>query len=713
MEEQQDIFNKPEYYINRELSWLEFNKRVLEEAQDESTPLLERAKFLAIVASNLDEFFMVRVAGLKKQVAAGLTRPCPAGLTPEVQIEKISEAVHQMVDEQYRCFNYKLKPLLAQHKIMFPESDELTFEQMSFLEGYFSREIYPILTPMAIDASHPFPFLQSTTLNIIFSFAKPLGSSSSTYSIVQVPDVLPRLIRLPSTTKDEYIFVYLEQAIAKYYDVLYPDQELLEAIPFRVIRDSDLAIHEEESYDLMREIEAELRIRKRGAAVRLAISKKASEAVLSLLIDKLDLDEADIYKIDGPLNLKDLMGFSSKIDISSIKEPPMPPQPIPGIPEDALVYDFIKERDIFLHHPFHSFTYVINLIERASVDPDVLAIKMTLYRVSGDSPIVKALITAAEKGKQVTALVELKARFDEERNIEWAKKLEMAGVHVIYGLVGLKTHAKVCLIIRREPEGIRRYIHMSTGNYNDATARLYTDIGMMTCDEEMGTDISALFNVLTGFSNPPNWHKIEVAPTGLRRKITHLIQREAKRSTKNQPGRIIAKMNSLVDQQIISSLYKASKDGVQIDLIVRGICCLRPGLPKVSKNIRVISIIDRFLEHSRIFYCKNGGNEEIYLSSADCMPRNLDRRVELFFLVEDRIVKKEIFSVLAAALDDTVKARILKSDGTYEQVSSKKKKHVRSQEVLYRAACQAVESQERKKKRLFIPLKSHKGTKED
>lgn len=713
MEEHQDIFKKPEYYINRELSWLEFNKRVLEEAQDGRTPLLDRAKFLAIVASNLDEFFMVRVAGLKKQLAAGLTKPCPAGLTPEEQLVKISGVVHQMVEEQYRCFNDQLKPLFAQYKIIFPRPDELTFEQLSFLENYFSREIYPVLTPMAIDASHPFPFLQSTTLNIIFSFAKPLGSSSSTYSIVQVPDVLPRLIRMPSMAKDEYAFVYLEQIIAKYCDILYPDQELLEAIQFRVIRDSDLAIHEEESYDLMRDIEAELRNRKRGAAVRLAISNRASEAVLSLLINKLDLSEEDVYKINGPLNLKDFMGFSNKIDMNSIKEPPMPPQPIPSIPEDASVYDFIKERDIVLHHPYHSFSYVINLVERASVDPDVLAIKITLYRVSGDSPIVKALITAAEKAKQVTAIVELKARFDEERNIEWAKKLELAGVHVIYGLVGLKTHAKACLIIRREPEGIRRYIHMSTGNYNDATARLYTDIGIMTCDEEIGTDISALFNVLTGYSNPPNWHKIEVAPTGLRRKITHLIQREAKRSTKNQPGRIIAKMNSLVDQEIISNLYKASKDGVQIDLIVRGICCLRPGLAKISKNIRVISIIDRFLEHSRIFYFKNGGNEEIYLSSADWMPRNLDRRVELFFPVEDEMVKKEVLAVMKSALDDTVKTRILKPDGSYERVSSKKKKLVRSQKVLYSEACRAMESQERKKKRLFIPQKSHKVIKED
>jgi polyphosphate kinase len=709
MEEQQNTFDNAEYYINRELSWLEFNNRVLEEGQEENTPLLERVRFLAIVASNLDEFFMVRVAGLKKQLAAGLTKQCPAGLTPEQQLDMIYKKVHKMVEEQYRCFNETLKPLFAKHRITFLCPDELSFEQLTFLEEYFNREIYPVLTPMAIDASHPFPFLQSTTLNMIFSFAKQLGSSGSTYAIVQVPDVLPRLIRLPAT-KDEYTFVYLEEAIAKYFDVIYPDQELLEAIPFRVIRDSDLAIHEEESYDLMRDIEAELRNRRRGAAVRLAISSDVSDAVLALLKNNLDLDDEDVYKINGPLNLKDFIGFPAKVDISALKEPPMPPRPISSIAEDADLYDAIKARDIFLHHPFHSFAYVINLIERASVDPDVLAIKMTLYRVSGDSPIVKALITAAEKGKQVTALVELKARFDEERNIEWAKKLEMAGAHVIYGLVGLKTHCKVCLIIRREPEGIRRYIHMSTGNYNDATARLYTDIGMMTCDEETGIDISALFNVLTGYSNPPNWYKIEVAPTGLRSKLIHLIQREARRSTKNQPGRIIAKMNSLVDQEIISHLYRASRDGVQIDLIVRGICCLRPGLPKISKNIRVISIVDRFLEHSRIFYFKNGGNEELYLSSADWMPRNLDRRVELFFPVEDKTVRKEVFEVLTAALDDTVKARVLQPDGTYALVSSKKKKPVRSQEALYRSACQAVEAQERKKKRIFIPLKGQKET---
>jgi polyphosphate kinase len=696
-----DELMNPDYYINRELSWLEFNERVLEEAQDVMNPLLERLKFLAIVASNLDEFFMVRVAGLKKQVAAGITRPCPAGLSPSEQVARIAEKAHKMIENQDRCFAEEVVPLLLEHNIKFLSSDEITEKQRTFLNEYYHREIYPVLTPMAIDASHPFPFIASASLNLIFTID---NKEPSLYSVVQVPDVLPRFIRLPGK-KDEYAFMLLEDVIVTYFNALYPDMTLRESNAFRIIRDSDLAIHEEESYDLIREIELELRKRRHGAAVRLAISAHASEEVLSKLKEELDIEDEDIYTVDGPLNLKDFMRLPSKIELHALKDPPVPPLPIAGVPEDGDIFSSIKEGDIFLHHPYHSFRYVINLIENASHDPGVLAIKMTLYRVSGDSPIVKALIDAAEKGKQVTTLVELKARFDEERNIEWARKLERAGVHVIYGLIGLKTHSKICLIIRREPEGICRYVHMSTGNYNDTTARLYTDIGLMTCDESLGQDISALFNVLTGYSRPPRWNKIEVAPTGLRKKIIRLIQREANRSTENQPGQIMAKMNSLLDQEIIYNLYKASQKGVKIDLIVRGICCVRPGIKEVSENIRVISIIDRFLEHSRIFFFKNGGNEELYLSSADWMPRNMDRRVELFFPVDDEKVKEEVMNVLEAGFKDNVKARALQSDGSYKRCTINGKPF-RSQEELYKMTCKAL-TVNKEKEEVFIPHKSH------
>ncbi|RMD57947.1 MAG: polyphosphate kinase 1, partial [Nitrospirae bacterium] len=566
-----DKLNRPEYYINRELSWLAFNRRVLEEAEDETNPILERIKFISIVSSNLDEFFMVRVAGLKNQVAAGITKPCPAGLTPQEQIDLILEKAHKMVDEEYTCFK-NILPLLKNSGITIQKIEELTVEQQNFLDDYYDKVVYPVLTPMAIDVSHPFPLLLSTSLNIIFTIEKP--DKKRFQSIVQIPNVLPRLIRMPSPTS-QYVLVDLGDVIKKYYDELYPGFNLIEAYVFRITRDSDLEIHEEESYDLLREIEMELRKRRRGAAVRLEIESTASEGIIDMLKRELDIEDKDIFKIDGPLALNDFMMLYNLVDKQELKYPPMPPQPLPGIPEDADILPYIKEKDILLHHPYHSFSYVINFIKNAARDPDVLAIKMTLYRVSKDSPIVKALIEAAEAGKQVTAIVELKARFDEERNIEWAKKLERAGVHVIYGIVGLKIHSKAALIIKREQDGIQRYVHMSTGNYNDVTARLYTDIGLMTIDEEFGTDISALFNVLTGFSEPPEWLKISVAPTGLRKKFIKLIQREAKRSTKDQPGRIIAKMNSLVDTEIIYNLYKASRAGVKIDLIVRGICCLR------------------------------------------------------------------------------------------------------------------------------------------
>jgi polyphosphate kinase len=697
-----DELTIPDHYINRELSWLEFNRRVYEEAHDKTNPLLERIKFLAIFSSNLDEFFMVRVSGLKRQIAAGIKKTCPSGLTPQEQLERIYERLHPMVIDEYVCFNDMIGYLSKNYQIHFMKPHQLSDEQRSFLDDYYEKEIFPVLTPLAIDACHPFPFLLSASLNLFFSFQK--NQDEIINAIVQVPDVLPRLVRI-SDKQGHYVFLYLEDIIVHYSHILYPDFKLIEAFTFRITRDSDLAIHEDESYDLLKDIETELRNRRRGEAVRLEIDKRVSASALAILIKELDIDDNDVFKINGPLNLKDFMNFYNQIDISELKFSLMPPQPLPGVPDDGDLFAYIKERDILLHHPYHTFSYVINFIEKAALDPDVLAIKMTLYRVSGNSPIVKALIAAAEAGKQVTALVELKARFDEERNIEWAKKLEKSGVHVIYGLLGLKTHSKVALVIRREPEGIKRYIHMSTGNYNDATARVYTDLGIMTADEDFGADISALYNVLTGFSNPPQWLKISVAPTGLRKKVISLIQREAKRSTKNQPGRIIAKMNSLVDEEVIYNLYRASQAGVSIDLIIRGICCLRPGAPRISKNIRVISIVDRFLEHSRIFYFRNGGEEELYLSSADWMPRNLDRRVELFFPVENPEVKKEVMKALDLALKDTIKARELQLDGSYVNVNSHKKKPLKSQDKLYESAVEAVKRKEKMEKTAFIPLK--------
>lgn len=658
----------PDYFINRELSWLAFNARVLEEGLDETNPVMERLKFLAIVSSNLDEFFMVRVAGLKDQVKANFNKQDSSGYTPKEQLRMINSRAHQMVQRQYQCFNREILPLLAEEGIHFLRSDQLSEEQEEFLSVYFDYHIYPVLTPLAVDQSRPFPLLLNKSLNLaVMLERKKSKSSKKVFAVVQVPAVLSRYIELPSSNGKE--FILLENVIKMYSNRLFKGNEVCSVHPFRITRNADMTLDEEGAEDLLKEIEKELKRRKWGAAVRLEIDAQMDDSVRKILQEAMEVHPRDIYAIDGPLDLTKFMSFTQLEGYDHLREETMVPQPAVDLIGEEDIFEAIAERDILVHLPFESFDSVVDFVTKAAVDPSVLAIKQTLYRVSGDSPIVKALATAAENGKQVTVLVELKARFDEENNIHWARQLEKSGCQVIYGLVGLKTHCKITLVVRKEGDHIRRYVHLGTGNYNNSTARLYTDLGLFTSNPEIGMDASALFNDLSGYSEPPEWRKLEAAPKGLRRKFREMIRREIEKHTPEKPGRIIAKMNSLTDEKIISTLYEASCAGVQIDLIVRGICCLRPGIPGVSENIQVRSIIDRFLEHSRIFYFGNGGDPEVYLSSADWMTRNLDRRVELLFPIEQPNLVERVTDILQVYLRDNTKARVLDSTGTYHRIS--------------------------------------------
>jgi len=671
-------------YINRELSWLDFNHRVLEEALDETVPLLERLKFLSIVASNLDEFFMVRVAGIKRQIAAEVVEATADGMTPEQQDAAISARVHRMVAEQYKAFNGTVRGALREAGVDFAEMGGLDDAQRRFLERFFTNEVYPVLTPMAVDPGHPFPVLLNTYIYIAVRL-KPVGVRSlrgGTLAFVQVPEVLGRAIQTPGHGGLTYVF--LEDLIREHLGAVFEGYEVLSAHALRVTRDADLTIDEEGAEDLVKAIEYELRRRPRGAAVRLEIDKAAPTALVKTLVTELDLDEEDVYRIEGPLSLRPFMRLANQIDRPNLKEPIFPPVPTSVGDDKKAIFKAISRRDILVHHPYESFDIVADFLDAAADDPDVLAIKQTLYRTTGESPVVKALERAALKGKEVTALVELKARFDEEANIEWARALEEAGAHVIYGVVGFKTHCKAALVIRREPGGIRRYLHLSTGNYNEITARVYTDVGLFTDDEDLGADASALFNAITGYSQPSAFRKFIVAPMAMKDRVIALIDRERDRAKSGVRGRIIAKMNSLVDREVVDALYAASKAGVKIDLIVRGICCLRPGIKGTSDNIRVISIVDRFLEHSRIFFFHNGGQEEYYLSSADWMPRNLLRRIETMFPLQDEEHKARVREILDVELADTVKARELMADGSYSRLRGRKA--MRSQEELYRRA---------------------------
>lgn len=666
MEKNEKInLNKPEYFFNRELSWLKFNLRVLREAGVKTTPLLERLKFVAITASNLDEFFMVRVAGLWDQYENGINKRDAAGLTVKAQLEEISKAAH----DQMKLLNKYLLSLVKELReagIYICRVSELSEKGRRWLEAYYQEEIFPVLTPMAVDASRPFPFLANKTLNLAVELTNQEGEDSM--GIVQVPSVLPRLLEVPGEEKRS--FVFLEDVINEHCSDLYSGCKILDVVPFRITRDADLEFDEDDIDNLLKEVEKSLRKRTRGASVRLEIYNKANSRIRKFLYDNLDITEQEVYEINGPLDATCFFKFASLPGMWPwLYEPFVPQRPL-ELPDDSDIFKVLRERDVLLHHPYESFDPVVKFVSDAANDPNVLAIKQTLYRVSGNSPIVAALARAAENGKQVTVLVELKARFDEENNIIWARRLEEAGCHVIYGLMGLKTHAKIILVVRKEADGIKRYVHLGTGNYNDNTAKLYTDMGLMTANDQFGSDASAFFNVLSGYSDPPVWNKLVMAPLGLRKKIYELIDNEISIVKKGGTGHIIAKMNSLIDYPVIQKLYEASMAGVKIDLIIRGICGLRAGMDGISDNITVRSIVGRQLEHSRIFWFQGGGKEQLFLSSADWMPRNLNDRVELFFPVETPAHIERIKKVLDLYLRDNVGAHMMQSNGTYRRVTN-------------------------------------------
>lgn len=675
---------KPEYFYNRELSWLKFNLRVLKEAMVKDTPLLERLKFIAISASNLDEFFMVRVASLWSNFDSGVEKRDASGMSVHEQLVAISQAAH----EQVRTQTKSLIALMAEMdavKLHFRRVKDLSELGKDWLEEYYREVVFPVLTPMAVDASRPFPFLANKTLNLAVELIKADGEHSM--GLIQVPSVLDRIVEVEPEGKRT--FVFLEDIIASHCHDLFKGCHILDMVSFRVTRDSDLDLEEDDSVDLMKEVEESLRKRKRGAAVRLEIFKTNNNRIKRFLEENLDVTEMEVYEINGPLDPTCFFKFIGMKGMWPwLYEPFVPQRPL-ELPDDSDLFAAIRENDILLHHPYESFDPVVKLVSDAADDQQVLAIKQTLYRVSGNSPIVAALARAAENGKQVTVLVELKARFDEENNILWARRLEKAGCHVIYGLVGLKTHAKIILIVRKEDNGIKRYLHLGTGNYNDSTAKLYTDLGLMTANDEFGSDASAFFNLLSGYSEPPVWNKLVMAPLGLREKIYALIDNEIAMVRSGREGHIIAKMNSLIDQPVIQKLYEASAAGVHIDLIVRGICGLRTGIEGISDNITVRSIVGRQLEHSRIFWFANGGEEQLYLSSADWMPRNLNDRVELFFPVETEEHIHRIKALLDLYLRDNVGAHMMQSNGTYRRVRNKLEP-VSAQSTLYEMAQLAV-----------------------
>ncbi|MCS6849624.1 MAG: polyphosphate kinase 1 [Gemmataceae bacterium] len=658
----------PSLYINRELSWLEFNRRVLEEAQDPNVPWLERLKFLAIFSSNLDEFFMVRVGGLVQKVQAGIRHGSGADrMPPTEQLERIHQVVRHMVAEQYECLTQEVLPALEREGIVLRGLSELSEVDRRHLRDVFSREIFPVLTPLAIDPGHPFPHLLNKSLNLAVLLKRP-HHDERLFAVVQVPAVLPRFVQLPSQGPG-YAFTALETVIRMHLPDLFPGMELDRATVFRVTRDSEYEIDDDEVEDLLKTIEEEVRKRRRGAAVRLEIEADAPLEVEQILMAALDLDSSHVYRIPGMLDLTGLFQIYGLPGYPNLRDPHFTPQPVAEFVQASNLWAAIRARDILVHHPYESFSHVVDFIEEAARDERVLAIKQTLYRTSSDSPIVRALQQAADNGKQVTALIELKARLDEERNILWARELEKAGVHVVFGFVGLKTHCKVALVVRREDDGIRRYVHLSTGNYNPQTARIYTDLGFFTCNPDFCEDVSALFNYLTGYCELPQWRKLVVAPSRLQAFMIEKIDQERAYQSAGREGRIIAKINGLLEPAVVQALYRASQAGVRIDLICRGICALRPGIPGISENIRVISIVDRFLEHSRIFYFGNGGNPEVYIGSADWMDRNLSRRVEVVFPIETPELKHRlIHEILATSLADNLKARELLPDGSYRRV---------------------------------------------
>jgi len=695
----------PSFYNNRELSWLDFNQRVLEEAMDDKNNLLERYKFLAIVSSNLDEFFMVRVAGLLAQLKAGFNRPeNKAGLIPAEQLAAINKITHELIEKHDETYLHQLTPLLAKENVNMIPISEVSDADLSFLEKHFNEHIFPVLTPMAIDAYRPFPMLLNKSLNLAIVLGEP-GETSDVkdflkkFAIVQVPSVIKRYVELPTNNRTRN-FVLLEQVISRFIDKLFSGYEVKSVTAFRITRNADLTIHEDEADDLLREIEEELKKRKWGATVRLEVQSQVHDKqVVDYLIEELEFHIKDVYFIQAPLDLTFLFSFYNTIQ--STHEHLVVETFIPQVPQDLIgkkdIFETALEQDILLHHPYESFEPIIEFISKAADDPEVLAIKQTLYRVSGNSPIIKSLERAVENGKQVTVLVELKARFDEQNNVQWAKELEKAGCHVIYGMTNLKTHSKITLVVRRKKNNIERFVHLGTGNYNDATARTYTDIGLITTDEQIGIDASNFFNYLSGHMEKPKYHHLIVSPFDIRDEFLKLIDQEISYHKQFGNGHMIAKMNSLSDKKIIMKLYEASIAGVKIDLIVRGICCLRPGIKDISENIKVRSIVGRFLEHSRIYYSHHNGEQKVFLSSADMMTRNMDNRVEILFPILKNDLKMRIYKGLDLILTDNVKAREQDSSGHYHYVERKADEiEINSQLMLCKMAYDTRKSEEQK-----------------
>lgn len=724
-------YSKPEYFYNRELSWLLFNRRVLEEAKDSSLPLFDRLKFLSITSSNLDEFFMIRVASLKDMVQVKYNKKDISGMTPAEQLAAINERTHLFVKDQYDIFNRSLIPALEKEGVhVLSHYENLSEKQSKYVDRYFTDEVYPVLTPMAVDSSRPFPLIRNKTLNIgaILRMKKDKAaggqfrdlylshgnkkkgadSNDTDFATVQVPSVLPRFVEIPSEQKGEKTFILLEQIIEKNIGKLFVNYEIESVFPYRIMRNADLSIEEDEAADLLIEIERQLKKRQWGQAIRLEVEDGMDKRLLKKLRQELKIKEEDIFKINGPLDLTFLMKLSGLEGYDKLRTPKYTPQPAKWLNGEDHLFDQIRDHDVLLHHPYETFDPVVDFVKQASKDPNVLAIKQTLYRVSSHSPIIASLAAAAENGKQVTVLVELKARFDEENNIIWARKLEQAGCHVIYGLVGLKTHSKITLVVRKEEDGIRRYVHLGTGNYNDSTAKLYTDMGLLTCRKAIGEDATAVFNMLSGYSEPAFWNKLAIAPIRLRDRFTQLINREKEFAKKGKKAFIRAKMNSLCDAGIISSLYESAAAGVKIELVVRGICCLKTGMPGISENITVRSIVGDFLEHSRIFHFYNNGFEEVYMGSADWMPRNLDKRVEILFPVEDDALKAEVIHILDIQLADNEKARILQKNGTYRRAAKGGHAKLNSQKYFCEEAKRAQKERKKQNKNThtFEPLHS-------
>ena len=691
-------------YYNRELSWMDFNARVLEEATKKENPLMERLRFLAITGSNLDEFFMVRVAGVKAQVNSNYKSKNDFDLTPQELLPLLEEKAHKFMERQYSCLHRSIGPAMAKQGLRFLRCQDMTPDQLDYISQYFRQILFPVLTPLAVDGSRPFPMLANKTLNIAVYLKSKERKEEKNFAIVQVPSILPRFLELPS--QEGRAFTLLEDIIIYKLDELFELHEIKAACPFRITRDSDLEI-DEEAEDFMSEVKKSIKRRKRGRPVRLELLLHCDKSIRSFLIDMLKIKKSEIYEVPGPLDLTFLSKFAGIKGCEDLCFKPITPVPAADFWGCDDLFAAIREKDRLVHHPYESFDCVVKFIEQAAEDEDVLAIKQTLYRVSGNSPIIAALIKAAENGKQVTVLVELKARFDEENNINWANKLEKAGCHVIYGLQGLKTHCKIALVVRREEDGIRRYLHLGTGNYNDSTAKIYTDMGLFTCNSQYGADASSLFNVITGYSRPPEYQHFVVAPHGMRSFFVRRIKEETENAKKGLPCGITAKVNSLVDPEIIGLLYQASQAGVPVKLVVRGICCLIPGLPGVSENITVISIVGQLLEHSRIFRFENGGDPKIYMGSADWMPRNLDRRVELVFPIEEEDLKQRAFETLDTFLQDNTNARMMLPDTTYKHVDRRGKIAFSCQLTFYRRAQDRLKELQRvEKDSPLIPIHS-------